>query len=201
MEDRNQNLCKTGLRNYLMKNAFCLPKGMLGQVGGRLMAFDKVLPSWVLSVLKVSALDSVLEIGFGPGVGIELASAIVKNEKVVGIDPSETMLRVAYKRNCNAIKTGRVELHLGTANKLPFKHATFDVTFTINSIHLWSDPVNALQEVRRTLKPQGRMAIAISRFSYASPDKFAEYLISAGFEEIQVHTHDRGTCVTGQNPK
>ncbi len=198
MENKTDNACKTGLKKRFTKNAFCLPKGIAGRFGGQLMAIDRVLPAWILGLLEIKSSDAILEIGCGPGVGVELAAAIVE-KRIVGVDPSETMLGMARKRNRKAIEAGKVEFLKGTANHLPFNSASFDAAFTINSLHLWSNPVRGLREVKRTLRKGGRIAIGISRFSHASPDKFGDYLIEAGFGDIHAHTHERGTCVTGKS--
>ncbi|MCI0575807.1 MAG: methyltransferase domain-containing protein [Chloroflexi bacterium] len=183
------------LKKRLMEQAFCLPQGVVGRLGGRLMALDRVLPAWVLTLLEVGPSDSVLEVGSGPGLGLALAAALVREGQVVGLDPSATMLGMARDRNRQGIEAGHVELHLGDAANLPFDDATFDVAFTINSLHLWPDPVAGLREVRRTLRRGGRIGVAISRFSYASADRFGDHLINAGFEDVSVHTGDRGTCL------
>ena len=187
------------LKKRLMEQAFCFPQGMVGHLGGRLMALDHVLPAWVLSLLEVGTSDSVLEVGSGPGLGVALAAALVREGRVAGLDPSATMLDMARDRNRREIEAGQVELHLGNAANLPFADAAFDVAFTINSLHLWPDPVAGLKEVRRTLRQGGRIGVAISRFSYASADRFGDHLIHAGFEGISLHTGDRGTCVIAEN--
>ena len=69
---------------------------------------------------------------------------------------------------------------------------------TINSLHLWPDPVAGLKEIRRTLRAGGRIAIAITRFSYASSDKFEQHLIDAGFTDVSLHTGEPGTCALGR---
>jgi ubiquinone/menaquinone biosynthesis C-methylase UbiE len=181
-----------------MKNAFCVPQGMVGRLGGGLMALDDVLPAWVLDKLQIGPSDSVLEVGPGPGVGVELVAAKVPQGRVVGIDPSETMLTMARRRNRDAIKAGRVELCHGTVSNLPFDDATFDAAFTINTLHLWPDAVAGLAEVRRTLRPGRPLAVALSRFSYAFSDSFARHLIDAGFADVSVHQGDRGTCFLGR---
>jgi hypothetical protein len=50
----------------------------------------------------------------------------------------------------------------------------------------------------RTLRPGGRVAVAISRFSYASPDKFETRLDESGFTDISIERGDRGTCALGR---
>ena len=188
----------TQLKRWFMTNAFCVPRGVLGRVGGRLMALDHVLPAWVVDTLQIGPRDSVLEVGCGPGVGLEVVSARVPEGRVVGIDPSETMLTMARQRNRGAIEAGRIELRHGTVNNLPFDDATFDAAFAINTLHVWPDPVTGLAEVRRTLRPGRRVALGISRFSYASSEHFARHLIAAGFADVTVHHGERGTCFLGQ---
>jgi ubiquinone/menaquinone biosynthesis C-methylase UbiE len=181
-----------------VENMFCAPKGTLGRLGGQLMSQDHWLPAWVLDLLEINPPDSVLEVGSGPGVGLELAAARAHEGRVVGVDPSETMLKMAHRRNHAPIEAGRVELRPGTAEKLPFEDDPFDKAMTMNSLHLWTDPVAGLKEVRRTLRPGGCIAVAITRFSYVSSDKWKSYLKDAGFTDVSVHTGEPGTCALGR---
>ncbi len=189
---------KLPIREYVMENMFCMPQGMLGRLGGRLMSLDRGLPAWVLDILEIDPSDSVLEVGSGPGVGLELAATRAHLGWIVGVDPSETMIEMAHRRNRARIEAGRIELRLGTVDKLPFDDAIFDKAMTMNSLHLWPDPVAGLMEVRRTLRAGGRIAVAITRFSFASPDKFEQQLIDSGFADVSVHTGDTGTCALGR---
>jgi ubiquinone/menaquinone biosynthesis C-methylase UbiE len=185
------------LKKKFMKRAFCMPEGLTGRIGGRLMSLDRELPAWVLDQLELTPSDSLLEIGAGPGVGVELAATRAHRGRVVGIDPSETMLVMAQRRNRSEIESGRVEFRLGNIDRLPFDDDTFDAAMAINCIHLWRDPVCGLKELRRTLQPGGRVAVAISRFSYASPDRFEAQLCESGFTDVRIQRGDRGTCGTG----
>lgn len=189
---------KIAVNNYIMENMFCAPKGALGRLGGQLMSQDRWLPTWVLDLLEINPSDSVLEVGSGPGLGLQLAAARAYQGKVMGVDLSETMLEVALRRNRALIEAGHIELHLSSADKLPFDGATFDKALTMNSLYLWPDPVAGLREVRRTLRAGGRIAIAITRFSYASPAKFESHLMDAGFAEVSVHTGEPGVCALGR---
>ncbi len=197
-EQNEQFKTHSNIRERLMENTFCLPQGMLGRLGGWLMSLDRGLPAWVLDLLEIAPADAVLEVGSGPGVGIELAAARVYEGWVVGVDPSETMIEMAHRRNRARIEAGRVELRLSAVDKLPFDNATFDVAVTLNSLHLWPDPVAGLMEMRRTLRPGGRIAVAITRFSYASSDKFERHLIDGGFTDVSIHTGEAGTCALGR---
>jgi ubiquinone/menaquinone biosynthesis C-methylase UbiE len=108
------------------------------------------------------------------------------------------MLEMARRRNYALIEAGRVELHLGSVEKLPIVDAIFDKAMTMNSLHLWPDPVAGLKEIKRTLRVGGRIALAITRFSYASSAKFESQLIEAGFRDIGVQTGEPGICALGR---
>jgi ubiquinone/menaquinone biosynthesis C-methylase UbiE len=192
-----QSNTKIAIKEYMMENMFCAPKGALGRLGGWLMSKDRWLPAWVLDLLEIDPSDSVLEVGSGPGLGLQLAAARAHQGRVAGVDLSETMLEIACHRNRAQIEAGRVELHFGSVNRLPFDDSTFDKAMTMNSLHLWPDAVAGLREIRRTLRTGGRMAVAITRFSYASPDPFESQLMDAGFTDVRVHTGEPGTCAIG----
>jgi ubiquinone/menaquinone biosynthesis C-methylase UbiE len=157
-----------------MERAFCRRQGMFGRLGGRLMSLDHELLTWLIELLGVEPWDSVLEVGSGPGVGLAHAARQAHQGWVVGVDPSQTMPAMAQRRNQAQIEAGRVALRLGMADKLPFQDADFDKAMTMNSLLLWPDLVAGLREVRRTLRPAGHIAVAITRFSYASPDDFEQ---------------------------
>jgi ubiquinone/menaquinone biosynthesis C-methylase UbiE len=185
-----------GLKKTVMRRAFCMPQGVVGRIGGRLMSLDRELPAWVLSLLDPRPSDSLLEIGPGPGVGVELAAR--RAGRVVAVDASETMLAMARRRNRLQIESGGVELRLGTVDDLPFDDGTFDAAMAINCLHLWPDAVRGLKEVARILRPGGRVAVAISRFSYASPTAFETQLNKGGFIDVSIQHSDRGTCALGR---
>ena len=116
---------------------------------------------WTISLLGIKPHDRILEIGFGPGIAIELASRLAGDGRVVGLDHSEVMLRQATRRNASAVRNGRVELHLGSVAELPRFEEPFDKVFTINSIHFWEEPLERLKELRRVLKPGGMIAVTL----------------------------------------
>jgi ubiquinone/menaquinone biosynthesis C-methylase UbiE len=95
----------------------------------------------------------VLEIGVGSGLNLPLYAAVV--DRVFGIDPSPELLDHARKRMADALVP--VTLVRASAEQLPFVNADFDtvvMTWTLCSI---PDPSAALAEMRRVLKPGGRL--------------------------------------------
>ena len=114
-----------------------------------------------MSLLDIQPSDRVLEIGFGPGVAIELASRMATSGFVAGVDHSEVMLRQAARLNVSAIRDGQVELRLGSASQQMSFDQPFDKIFTINSIHFWTDPVECLKKLGNLLRPSGMIAVVL----------------------------------------
>lgn len=96
----------------------------------------------------------VLEIGMGPGHNLALYDA-AKVTKIYGVDPHPTFVQLGDDaRRASAIP---VEMLTAAAENLPLGDASIDtavVTFTLCSV---ADPMQALSEIRRVLKPGGRM--------------------------------------------
>src|SRR5262245_25371805 len=92
---------------------FSGPRGPLGHVAGFLMSRMNVpLNRWVVELMEVGSRDRVIEVGFGPGIAIELAAERASAGFVAGVDLSSVMLAQATRRNRAAIGTRRVELRL-----------------------------------------------------------------------------------------
>jgi ubiquinone/menaquinone biosynthesis C-methylase UbiE len=100
-----------------------------------------------------SARGLVLEVSVGSGVNLPLYGPAVT--RVVGLDPSPELLRLASKRAADAVIP--VSLLRASAEDLPVADAVFDtivMTWTLCSI---PNPITALAEIRRVLKPGGQL--------------------------------------------
>lgn len=106
--------------------------------------------------------DVVLDVACGPGnFSREFARAVRPGGLVVGIDASPTML----ERGGDELRDsdpGNLVLVRGDATRLPFRDASFDATCCFAALHLFPDPFAALDEMRRVLRPGGRIALMTS---------------------------------------
>ena len=95
----------------------------------------------------------VLEIGAGSGLNFPRYAAGL--DRVVALDPSPPLLLLAARRRGEA----RVPVSLlrGTAESLPFAGAAFDTVVTTWTLCSVADPLAALRETRRVLKPGGKL--------------------------------------------
>jgi SAM-dependent methyltransferase len=106
--------------------------------------------------------DVVLDVACGPGnFTREFARAVGPQGLAVGIDASRTMLERGGAELRRAA-TSNVTLIRGDATELPFRDASFDATCCFAALHLFPDPFAALDEMRRVLKPGGRIAMMTS---------------------------------------
>lgn len=173
---------------------FGKPTGAQGEYVGWLMAdASRAVNSWTISLLGVAANENVLEIGFGPGVAIQELVELSPAQFIAGIDHSEVMLAQAATRNARAIQNMRVELRLGSVSALPYRDTSFDKVFTVNTFHFWPEPLTGLAEIRRTLKPNGLIAIT-TQPRWATSEQMVDevggqlvqWLSQAGFGSIEL---------------
>ncbi len=106
---------------------------------------------------KIPAGGNVLEIAPGPGYFcIELAK--LGNYQITGLDISKSFVEIARK---NAAQAGmKVDFREGNASAMPFKENTFDFTFCQAAFKNFSEPVRAIAEMHRVLRPGGLSVIS-----------------------------------------
>jgi ubiquinone/menaquinone biosynthesis C-methylase UbiE len=188
----------TVLQSLLLR-AFGRPTGILGKIGGLIMArSNRNCAAWVIGLLDVAPRDKVLEVGFGPGVGIELLTQAASGGYVFGIDPSREMLDQTRARNADAILSGHVDLQLGTAEALPFRAGSFDKAVAINTLQIWPDAVTGLREVHRVMKTGGRIAIGFTRHSGQKRNGLIEKFAAAGFANVRIAEKNSDFCVLAE---
>jgi SAM-dependent methyltransferase/alkylhydroperoxidase family enzyme len=114
-------------------------------------------------LLGVAKGDRLLDIACGAGLAVELAA--LRGAECAGIDASERLINVARDRSPNA------DLRIGDMHALPWDENTFDVVTSFRGI--WGTTPEALDEVRRVLKPGGRLGITVWGHIKASPGAWA----------------------------
>jgi len=190
-----------GMAANLLMRMFGRPRGVLGQLGGHIMArTNEKCATWVVALLDIQPNEKVLEIGFGPGVGIQLLVRWASAGFIAGVDSSEEMVKQAAARNAKAIESKRVDLRYGSVERLPFEDNTFDQALAINSMQVWPDAVAGLREMHRVLKAGGKIALGFTPYSGRSKNGVAETLKVSGFVEARVVESDTGFCAMALKP-
>jgi ubiquinone/menaquinone biosynthesis C-methylase UbiE len=187
------------IRSILMR-MFGRPQGALGRLGGVMARMNEDCGAWVADQLKVGPNDHILEVGFGPGVIIQLLAKLASAGRVAGIDPSREMVEQARARNATAVRSGLVDLRGGSVENLPFPDNRFDKVLAINSMQVWPDALAGLRETRRVMKPGGQLALGFTPYSGQRKDGLKETLLAVGFTKAHILEADQGFCALAVKP-
>ena len=103
----------------------------------------------LVAALAVAESDRVLDLGTGPGVGVEAAAT--SGATVVGVDRSMAMLSEGHRQRPS------LSLLAGQVVDLPFRNRTFDVVMGNFVLAHFVKVDTALFDVRRVLRPNGRV--------------------------------------------
>ena len=113
-----------------------------------------------------------LEVAIGTGRNLEYYPADVT---LTGVELSPAMLAIARR---HATDLGRdVDLHLGDARSLPFQTDSFDTVVCTLSLCAIPEPASAIAEMKRVLRPDGRLLLLDHIGSTWPPIFAAQWLV------------------------
>ena len=128
----------------------------------------------------------LLDLGTGPGyLPIELVKRS-PDVRIIGIDLSRLLIRMA---RANALRTGcaaRVHFEVGNAANLRFRSESFDRVVSTGMLHVLRDPASVLRECWRVLKP-GQEAWIYDPARVSSQVNVAEWKASLNSFERQMY--------------
>jgi SAM-dependent methyltransferase len=98
----------------------------------------------------------ILDVGCGTGANLLLLS---KYGDAEGVDVSSDALSFCRERGLQKVKQG-------TAEQLPYDDATFDLVTALDVVEHLDDDLAGLKEMRRVLRPGGRVLIFVPTFMF-----------------------------------
>lgn len=181
---------------------FKKPTGFPGKIVSILMskgnrpAYERMIKD-----LTINSNDKILEIGFGPGIGIHLILKRFETTDIYGIDFSELMYRRATKRYEKLIENNRVHLLFGDFVETEISASGFDKIFCINVIYFWDNLQKPFEKIKSLLKNDGIFCCYmeskddLSKVKFTKDDIFnkrsieqvTKALKSAGFKETEYY--------------
>ncbi len=121
----------------------------------------------VLDRVGIRPGETVLELGPGPGAfTIDAARRLGPQGKLIAVDIQPEMIAKLEERVRQAGLTN-VEAHVASAYELPIEDASVDRAFLVTVLPEIPDPVRALREIHRVLKPGGLFS---TTEEYLDPD-------------------------------
>ncbi len=196
------------IKKYIISQ-FGKPRGFVGRIVGRILENkNEDRTRWAVQKLNVDSDDKILEIGFGPGLSIELLSREIESGFIAGIDHSDEMVKYASRKNSKKIEEGKVQLGIGSSDLIKYEDNFFSKVFCINVNIFWRNPKNHMHEMKRVLKDGGKLSIYLQpkmvksfKECKAKVDELMNLFNEAGFREVDfLRKNDRPIpiiCVTG----
>jgi arsenite methyltransferase len=166
-------------------------------------AYDE-LPLWsamfgllMLEELPLRGVRTALDVGCGSGFPlIELAERLGPAAHVHGIDPWAAALRRAVEKISDRA-TPNVTLHEGSASKMPFDDAMFDLIVSNLGLNNFDDRAGAMRECRRVIRDSGTLALTTNLRGHMRElyDVFAEVLAGDddALRRLRDHVDHRAT--------
>jgi len=128
----------------------------LSKVYDRINPFiwNEAMRDEALEWFAVQENDRVLDVGCGTGFATE--GLLRYTDDVHGLDQSRHQMERAFEKFGSR---DRVRFYRGDAERLPFADDSFDAVWSSGSIEYWPNPVTALEEFRRVVKPGHRVLV------------------------------------------
>ena len=128
--------------------------------------------------------QTVLDLGCGTGTfTVEMARQVGGEGRVHAVDIQASMVEAARARVESAGFGSRVDFHQCGAYRLPLERESVDVAVAIAALSEMPQPLFALEELRRVLKPGGRLAVSeeMPHAGYALQRTVRQWLGEVGF--------------------
>jgi ubiquinone/menaquinone biosynthesis C-methylase UbiE len=153
------------------------PTGIMGGVVARqLNKINRGSIQAAVTALHVQDAQSVADIGFGGGIGLDLLLAAVPDGgHVHGVEPSASMINRARKAHTAQIAAGRLTLHQAVMQHLPFRDGELDGWISLNTIYFIDDLASATAELRRVTALTGRGVLGVADPDWMRRQSFAQH--------------------------
>ena len=115
----------------------------------------------VLEKMRLAATDNVLDVGCGSGWLTRLLAKNVTEGRVVGMDVSDEMIRVARRAS---VDFENILYATGDVGEIPWDANFFSHAISVESAYYWPEPGAGIKEIYRVLRPGGRAWILINYY-------------------------------------
>lgn len=119
-----------------------------------------------IELMEIPSNARVLDVGCGSGWATRLMAEKASDGRVVGIDISDEMIRLARETSASF---SNIEFRVASAEKLPFENSEFTDAFSMESLYYYADVLVALKEIKRVLEPGGLFVTVIDLYEENKP--------------------------------
>lgn len=169
------------------------PSGLFGKIVSKGMDMrNRKFYQRIIAELDIQKGDKVFEIGYGPGLGINLLAQSRPGCLIDGIDFSELMVQMATKRNQEFIDKGMVSLKYGDLLTAEFGNERYDKIFCVNVIYFWKDLNPVFTKIYSMLNNGGTFGIFMTSARELKAGKFPENFHKYSVEEVESALREAG---------
>src|ERR1700688_4862112 len=115
----------------------------------------------VLEKMRLAATDNVLDVGCGSGWLARRLAKMVLEGRVVGMDVSDEMIRVARR---TSLDFENILYATGEVGEIPWDANFFTHAISVESAYYWPEPASGIREIFRVLGPGGAAWILINYY-------------------------------------
>ena len=115
----------------------------------------------VLSKMRLAASDNVLDVGCGSGWLSRRIGKTVSEGRLVGMDISDEMIRIARR---NSADQHNLMFVVGEVAEIPWQSDFFSHVISVESAYYWPNPAAGIKEIFRVLRPGGSAWILINYY-------------------------------------
>ncbi|XP_029994867.1 uncharacterized protein LOC115422607 isoform X2 [Sphaeramia orbicularis] len=162
---------------------------------------NRILEENAVQLCGILPGDTVLELGHGPGLGLQSALKLLTEPtgRLIGVDYSQYMHKMASELMKDQVASGKVTLYHCDVAAMPLPDSSVDKVFHCNCYYFWPDLKRGATEIHRVMKPGGMMVTTLRLSSIAKlaskrvmpgenwrPETYMAALRDCGFTDIRM---------------